>query len=267
MRNTHRPWPKATDPQPDYVLPPYPVADTPETRRDYCDYLESLSHADACLGEVMESLKENGLWDDTALLFTTDHGLAMPGAKCNMYDSGIGVAFILRRPGQKHAVCNALCSQIDLFPTVCDLLGVRKPDWLEGRSMLPLLDGSADEINEFVYSEVTFHATYEPLSHMPKPREMFFDLTADPGERVNLLEGGRLENSGTYRAEYARHAAALEGWMRRTNDPMLRGENMYTLGKGKITNPTDGLAPDHETAYVIGEEGDEKDRKAAYPQP
>lgn len=205
------------------MLPPYPVADTPEARRDYCDYLESLSRADECLGEVMASLKENGLWDDTILLFTTDHGLAVPGEKCNMYDSGIGVAFILRRPGQKHAVCDALCSQIDLFPTVCDLLGVKKPEWLEGRSMMPLLDGNAEEINEFVFSEVTFHATYEPmrcvrskryklirfydggelkkapnvdesaakklyfstpLSRMPKPREMFFDLAADPGENV-----------------------------------------------------------------------------------
>ena len=292
MRNTHRPWPKATDPQPDYVLPPYPVADTPETRRDYCDYLESLSRADECLGEVMASLKENGLWDDTILLFTTDHGLAVPGAKCNMYDSGIGVAFILRRPGQKHAVCDALCSQIDLFPTVCDLLGVKKPEWLEGRSMMPLLDGNAEEINEFVFSEVTFHATYEPmrcvrskryklirfydggelkkapnvdesaakklyfstpLSRMPKPREMFFDLAADPGERVDLLEGGRLEASDEYRAEYAKHSAALDDWMQRTDDPMLRGGNMYTLGKGKIINPLDGWAPDHETMYVIGD--------------
>lgn len=240
----------------------------------------------------MASLKENGLWDDTILLFTTDHGLAVPGAKCNMYDSGIGVAFILRRPGQKHAVCDALCSQIDLFPTVCDLLGVKKPKWLEGRSMMPLLDGNAEEINEFVFSEVTFHATYEPmrcvrskryklirfydggelkkapnvdesaakklyfstpLSRMPKPREMFFDLAADPGERVDLLEGGRLEASDEYRAEYAKHSAALDDRMQRTDDPMLRGENMYTLGKGKIINPLDGWAPDHETMYVIGD--------------
>ena len=284
MRNTHRPWPKNPCPPVDYVKPPYYIADTPENRLDYCDYLESLSHADACIGELISSLKENGLWDDTIVLYTTDHGLAYPDAKCTLYDSGIGVAFILRRPGQKHSVCNALCTQLDLFPTVCDLLGVKKPDWLQGRSMLPLLDGSAEEINEFVFAEVTFHATYQPmrcvrskhyklirfydggellkapnidessakdlylskpLPRQPMAKEMFFDLDADPAERINLV------GNPDYESEYLRHAAALDDWMVRTDDPMLRGENMYTLGRGKIINPLDGWAPDSKSTYVI----------------
>ncbi len=284
MRNTHREWPTAKDTQPDYVIPPFPVADTPENRLDYCNYLESLSHADYCVGELITSLKENGLWDDTIVLFTTDHGLAYPYMKCNLYDSGTGVAFILRRPGYRHSVCNALCSQLDLFPTVCDLLGVKKPGWLEGKSMLPLLEGSADEINEYVYSEVTFHATYEPvravrskhyklirffdggekqkfpntdassaktlwmsrpLAHIPRPTDLFFDLDADPTERINL------SGVAEYRAEYERHCAALRDWMERTKDPLIYGGNMYTLGKGKKINPPDGIDPDNKSVYFI----------------
>lgn len=284
MRNTHREWPCAKDPQPDYVVPPYPIADTPENRLDYCGYLESLSTVDFCVGELIKSLKDNGLWENTIVLFTTDHGLAYPNMKCNLYDTGTGVAFILRRPGYGHSVCNALCSQLDVFPTVCDLLGVKKPGWLEGKSMMPLLDGDAEEINEFVYSEITFHATYEParcvrskhyklirffdggelqkapntdaspaktlwlskpISKKPRPTELFFDLDADPTERINLV------GDPDYRAEYERHSAALYDWMIRTDDPILRGENMYTLGKGKKINPLDGIDPDSKTVYTI----------------
>lgn len=283
MRNTHRPWPAAKHPSPDFVVPPYPVADTPENRLDFCDYLESLSQADACVGGLISSLKENGLWDNTIVLYTTDHGPAYPNMKCNLYDTGTGVAFILRRPGRTHAVCDALCSHIDLFPTVCDLLGVGKPDWLEGRSMLPLLDGSAEEINEFVFSEVTFHATYEParavrsrhyklirfydggelaklpnidessakslytskpLSRTPRPRELFFDLDADPTERINLV------SHPAYAKEYARHSGALDDWMRRTNDPLLCGGDMHSMGKGRVIAALDGITPE-DGKYIL----------------
>lgn len=284
MRNTHRPWPKNPNPQPEYVMPPFPVADTPENRLDFCDYLESLSHADECIGGILDSLKENGLWDDTVVLYTTDHGLAYPNMKCNLYDTGTGVAFILRRPGQKHSVCDALCSQIDLYPTVCELLGVPKPEWLQGRSMMPLLDGSADEINEFVFSEVTFHATYEPqravrsqhfklirfydggelqkapnidaspakelylsrpLARQPRAKELFFDLDADPTERINVAD------NPAYADEYRRHRIALDEHMKQTFDPLLDGGCLYTVGLGKQINPIDGYGCGKDTVYTI----------------
>ena len=85
----------------------------------------------------------------------------------------------------------------------------------------------------------------KPLPRQPMAKEMFFDLDADPAERINLV------GNPEYESEYLRHAAALDDWMVRTDDPMLRGENMYTLGRGKIINPLDGWAPDSKSTYVI----------------
>ena len=55
-----------------------------------------------------------------------------------------------------------MVSQIDLFPTLCELLGIEAPGWLQGRSMMPLVRGEAEEINEAVFAEVTCHAACEP---------------------------------------------------------------------------------------------------------
>ena len=85
----------------------------------------------------------------------------------------------------------------------------------------------------------------KPISKKPRPTELFFDLDADPTERINLV------GDPDYRAEYERHSAALYDWMIRTDDPILRGENMYTLGKGKKINPLDGIDPDSKTVYTI----------------
>jgi arylsulfatase A-like enzyme len=53
-------------------------------------------------------------------------------------------------------------SHIHVFPTVCDIVGIAQPAWLQGKSMLPLVRGEADEINEAVFAEVTFYAAFEP---------------------------------------------------------------------------------------------------------
>lgn len=285
MRSTHRPWPSGSKYNPDYVVPPHPVADTSDNRKDFCDFLESLSLADHCVGELVSALKRSGLWENSIVLFTTDHGLAYPDMKCTLYDTGTGVAFILHRPGNERKVCNALCSQIDLFPTICDLLGVKKPEWLQGKSMLPLLNGEAEEINDYIFSEVTFHATYEParcvrskgykliryfdggeqrrysnidgsvaknaviespLYAAPRSVDNFFDLTADPLERINLA------GNPVYEQVYKEHAVALEKWMLETNDPLLGGKGiMKSFGHGAIINRFDQVAPNDEDVIVL----------------
>ena len=70
-----------------------------------------------------------GIADDTLVIFTTDHGLPFPGAKATLSDRGIGVLLIMRGPGGFHGgrVSDALISQIDLFPTLCDLAGIALP--------------------------------------------------------------------------------------------------------------------------------------------
>ncbi len=149
MYATHRRFPDKRDPdiREDMALPPYPIPDTRKMREDFAGYLSSVKSADMCFGQVIRCLKAEGFWDDTIVLFTTDHGLALPFSKCTLFDSGIGVALMLHVPGETDGgrVIDSLVSHVDVhvdvFPTLCDLLGLEKPGYLEGVSAMPLRTG------------------------------------------------------------------------------------------------------------------------------
>ena len=72
---------------------------------------------------------------NTLVIYTTDHGLAFPDMKCNLTDHGIGVALIMDGPVPFSGgrVIDSMVSHIDIFPTLCDLLEIERPAWLQGR--------------------------------------------------------------------------------------------------------------------------------------
>ena len=112
-----------------YSLPPGNLPDTPETRQDMASYKASARSLDQGVGAVLNALDEHDIADDTLVILTTDHGLAFPGAKATLTDRGIGVLLIMRGPGGFHGgrVSEALVSQIDLYPTICELVGIDAP--------------------------------------------------------------------------------------------------------------------------------------------
>jgi arylsulfatase A-like enzyme len=211
-------------------------------------------------------------------MFTTDHGIAFPQMKGTLYDAGTGVALMMRIPGKKAFVTDALVSHIDVFPTVCDVLGVPHPEWIQGSSLMPIIDGDVIEINSHIFTETTYHATYEParavrtknmkyirffeddrrirlpnidasackdtfistpFHKMQRPKEMLFDLAADPAERVNLI------GVPEYAAEYERLSALLDEQMKATDDPLLAGKlelrDPWTMNKIDARDPDDDV--------------------------
>ena len=170
---THRPFPAPdADIDPNYVQAPSPLPDDPAIRLDMAGFITMARCADACVGIVLEALAASGLADDTLVFFTTDHGIAFPKMKCHLYDSGIGVSLIVRYPGhgQPGQVIDALVSHLDIYPTVCEIAGVPAPPWLEGVSLVPLLDGTATQVRDEIFAEVTYHAAYEPMRCVRTPR-------------------------------------------------------------------------------------------------
>src|SRR6201999_1364564 len=135
-----------------YSLPPANLPDTPETRQDMAAYKASARSLDQGVGTVLNALDIADLADDTLVVFTTDHGLAFPGAKATLTDRGLGVLLIMRGPGGFHGgrVSDALVSQVDLFPTICELAGIERPEWNRGTSLLPLTRRGAEEVNDAV---------------------------------------------------------------------------------------------------------------------
>ncbi len=144
---------------------PRPIPDTPETRADIAAFKASARVHGRRRGHwSSQALESSGLAANTLVISTTDHGIAFPDMKCNLFDHGMGVSLIMRGPGgfSGGKVCDAMVSHIDIFPTLCDLLDIEHPAWLEGKSMMPLVRGSAKEINEEIFAEVNYHAAYEP---------------------------------------------------------------------------------------------------------
>ena len=186
--HTHREFPEpgpAEDAR--YCRPPAPLPDTPETRCDMARYKASARILDDGMGKVLAALAESGPAENTLVICTTDHGIAFPGMKCNLTDHGTGVMLIVRGPGgfDGGKVVDSLISQVDVFPTLCDLLGIDPPEWLEGRSFMPVIRGEADEVNEAVFCEVTYHAAYEPMRAVRTKRWNYIRRFDDRG-RPNL---------------------------------------------------------------------------------
>lgn len=136
---------------------------------DMARFMTSVRRADACIGRVFDALEQEGLLSNTIIFYTTDHGAAFPFMKCTLTEGGTGVAGIIYLPGGPRSGkrIESLLSHLDFYPTLCDLLELDKPNWLEGRSFADiLLDGTANDkinaVNKAIFSEVNYHAAYEP---------------------------------------------------------------------------------------------------------
>ena len=122
---------------------PVPIADTIETRKDMAAFAASAQALDDGVGMVMNALEAAGLAKNTLVISTTDHGISVPGMKCNLTVHGTSVYLMMRGPGGFGGgkVCDAMVSHMDRDPTICEPLNVEKPDWLEGKSLFPLMKG------------------------------------------------------------------------------------------------------------------------------
>lgn len=196
MVNTHKEYPTTHEGiNAEYVIPPFPLYDNKENREEMARYMASAREMDECVGVVMEALKAAGKEEETIVFFTTDHGLALPHMKCSLYDTGIGVSLIMKFPDNKNASksIDSLVSQIDIFPTLCDLIDVAPPDWLQGVSMMPLFEDSENVIRTELFAEVTYHVSYEPMRCIRTERYKYirrFDDHNGNGVVLSNIDGG-----------------------------------------------------------------------------
>jgi len=259
-----------------YVSVPAPLPDDPVVRKDLGGFLRSVKSFDEGVGRILARLEANGLSENTLVICTTDHGPAFPRMKCNLTDAGTGIMLIMRGPGGLSGgrVIDELVSNIDVFPTVCELLGLDAPGWLQGRSLLPLLRGEDIDWRDAVYSEVNYHCSYEPQRSVrthrwkyirryvervhpflancdPSPSkdllvmngwadatveaEQLYDLVLDPHEANSVA--GHPEHGATL----AMLRTQLDRWMEETGDPLLEG--IVPRPGGAEINPDDDLCP------------------------
>lgn len=147
------------------AVPPY-LPDGPEALRDFAAFQGAIRALDAGVSRVLAGLDALGLAQETWVIFTADHGAAMPRAKGTLYDPGIEVTLLMRHPAAgigPGRVSDALLSNVDLVPTMLAVLDLPLPGNLQGRSFHGLLTGGSYASRAEVFAEKTFHTAYEPM--------------------------------------------------------------------------------------------------------
>ena len=145
----------------DVTLPPY-YPDNPVLRKDWAQYLESIEHVDWEVGRLMKRLEDEGVADNTAVFFFTDHGVSHARGKQFLYEEGIKIPLIVRAPGRISAgsVRDDLVAHIDITATTLDFAGVGIPESMEGR---PLFGPSAQPRNYVVSARDRCDETVEHM--------------------------------------------------------------------------------------------------------
>ncbi|MBT3275826.1 MAG: sulfatase-like hydrolase/transferase, partial [Spirochaetales bacterium] len=183
----------------DELLAPYPR--TPDVvRRHLADYYGMISHLDHQMGLVIEALERKGVLENTLILFAGDNGLALGQhglfGKQSTYEHSVRVPFIISGPGvpvgEKR---DAYIYLLDIYPTLCDLIGIGAPESVEGISFKPILDNKDERTRETLYFAYTDKIRavkddrYKLMEfvHNGNRTSLLFDLRKDPAELANLI--------------------------------------------------------------------------------
>jgi arylsulfatase A-like enzyme len=208
----------------DEMLAPFPR--TPEAIQAHrAEYYAIISHADAQIGRILDALEASGEADNTIIIFSADHGLAVGEhglmGKQNQYDHSIRVPLILSGPDlPKGKKIDAMVYLHSLFPTTCEMAEIPVPDTVQAKSLLPLLTGEKARIHDSVYGayknmqRMVRTERYKLIRYPLAGETQLFDIKEDVWERNNL-------------AKDPKHAALLQeldtqllAWQKETGDPL-----------------------------------------------
>ncbi len=216
-------------------------------REDMAAFQGNLKKVDAAIGRVLHALDEAGLRENTIVVYTVDHGLALPRAKATLYDPGMEIALLMRWPAggiDGGNTCDRMLSNVDIMPTVLELADVTPAESFDGKSFAHLFGDSPAQtpdaifgIMEHIDARCVRTERYKLIRHfgqhqLPVPPVRFkdadsprkpmqyvqlYDLQADPLEHENLAEN---PEHGDVLADLDER---LTAWLKQVDDPILKG--------------------------------------------
>ena len=217
------------------------------------DYLACVQGVDDNVGKVLDYLDESGLAASTVVIYSTDNGFYMGELglydKRFMYEPGLRTPLLAAGPGIKAGIVpEQLVANIDLAPTFLDLAGLPVPEWMQGKSLVPLLRGESpadwrSSIYYRYYHDPGHHDTRAHVGVRTSTRKLIhywkkdawelFDLVADPHEQRNLLHGDAAARSPEVAEVFADMKAELERLRARYRDDDLYADPA-TWPKGDV---------------------------------
>jgi arylsulfatase A-like enzyme len=213
----------------DERLAPWPRTED-EVRKHLHDYYAVITALDGHIGRLLDALRQQGLNENTLIVYSADHGLAMGShglmGKQSLYEHSMKAPLIFAGPGINRGESDALVYLLDIFPTVCDLVGAAMPEGLDGRSLKSVIEGHEPSVR------TTLFTTYRDVQRAIRDdrwklirypqinRTQLFDLKSDPDERDDRSESP---------AEAQRVRTMLDmlaDWQKELGDPLpLTSEN------------------------------------------
>jgi len=181
----------------DEVLIPHPRTEE-AVRGEIATYYGMISEADFQIGRILEALKQTGRFENTIIVFAGDNGLAVGQhgllGKQNMYDHSIRVPLVISGPGiDRNTRNNAYCYLLDVFPTLCDLAGLKTPPSVTGESILPAMGEGASGRPHLFAAYADLHRAirkdeFKLIVYNVKGKitEQLFNINEDPLEMENL---------------------------------------------------------------------------------
>ncbi|MFB0564530.1 MAG: sulfatase-like hydrolase/transferase [Candidatus Aminicenantaceae bacterium] len=245
-------WIHCWDPHDPYA-PPEPF------RTQFADHLYEgeVAYIDYIMGKLINYLEEKGLFESTSIIFTGDHGesLGDHGEITHghlAYNSTIWIPFFIYVPGMKPRRIDQNVAHIDIFPTVCEILHVKKPEFLSGVSLLPLLKGKKLP-KRHIYFE-SLHPYYgkgwAPIrgfihgtnKYIDSPLPELYDLKKDFSEHQNLAEQMKVD-------EYSKQL-----------DLILRTHSYKGKGKAQKRMDRETVEKLESLGYISTYQGRKKDK-------
>src|SRR5436853_1598931 len=246
--------------------PHYPYRPPAPYSEEYRDrpYDGEIAFADAQVGRLIEFLKNKGLYQNTLIILSGDHGesLGEHGVKTHgffIYNATLHVPLIIHLPGDMHArtVAN-LVNLADLMPTVLAALNIQIPAQVQGQSLLPLMSPKKEDTARSLYAETflpRLHFNWSELRgvetetyhFIDAPKPELYDLRKDPGETHNLFAEKKAvtEEMRVRLAKLIQQYTAGQELAEKTGlDPALM-ERLKSLGYAGVSGGSDSGANVH----------------------
>lgn len=192
------------------TLPLY-YENTRQMRHDKAALFTRIEQMDRDFGELIRQLKRDGVYQDSYIVFYSDHGGNLPWMKREILERGLHIPFMVRHPGGQKAgsVNNDLISAIDFAPSMLSIAGIRPPEHLQGKAFLGPY--ASEEKNRYVYaardrmanqydrvrsvSDGTFRYVYNFKPEVPKYQDLAYRRQmASMQEIIDMRDAGEISN-------------------------------------------------------------------------
>lgn len=184
-------------------------------------YYASVTYMDRQVGKVLKTLKDEGLEDNTIVIFTSDHGFFLGEhefwMKVGLMDESSRVPMIIKVPGQKANVCHSFTELIDLYPTISSLAGISYPKTIQGKNISKMIEDPTYEVRDAAFS---VNGPGRNMLLLRTKKYAFIQHDGEFGDEYELFDMEKDPNQFTNQSKNPEYKAVLESFKKRLKEKL-----------------------------------------------